>query len=54
MIYCVNGLMGWCAGDTPGDHLKRCPQTTLLDFRYTNEKLIGIAAALVSDFAIMH
>ncbi len=47
-------LMGWYAGNIPGDHLKRCPQTTLLNLKYKGDKLIGSAAALASDSAKMH
>jgi len=46
----TNGhLMGWYAGNIPGEHLLRCPQTTLLNLEYRNGKLIGTAAALASS-----
>ena len=46
----TNGhLMGWYAENIPGEHLLRCPQTTLLNLEYRNGKLIGTAAALASS-----
>jgi CubicO group peptidase (beta-lactamase class C family) len=47
-------LMGWYAGDIPGEHLLRCPQTTLLNLKYKNGKLIGTASALASHSSWMH
>lgn len=47
-------LMGWYAGNIPGEHLLRCPQTTLLNLEYKNGKLIGTAAALASNSSRMH
>lgn len=46
----TNGhLLGWYAGNIPGEHLLRCPQTTMLDLEYKNGKLIGTAAVLASS-----
>ena len=51
----TNGhLKGWYAGNIPGEHLLRCPQTTLLNLEYRNGKLIGTAAALASNSSRMH
>ena len=47
-------LMGWYAGNIPGEHLLRCPQTTRLNLEYRNGKLIGTAAALASHPSRMH
>ena len=47
-------LKGWYAGDIPGEHLLRCPQTTMLNLEYRNGKLIGTAAALASNSSRMH
>jgi len=47
-------LMGWYAGNIPGKHLIRCPQTTLLNLEYKNEKLVGIAVALASNSSRMY
>ncbi len=47
-------LMGWYAEDIPGEHLLRCPQTTLLNLEYKNGKLIGTAVALASHSSRMH
>ena len=47
-------FMGWYAGDIPGEHLLRCPQTTLLNLKYEKGKLIGTAAALASNPSIMY
>ena len=42
-------LMGWYAGNIPGEHLLRCTQTTILDLEYKNGKLIGTAVAIGSS-----
>jgi len=47
-------LMGWYAGNIPGEHLLRCPQTTLLNLKYRNGKLIGTAVALASNSSRMY
>lgn len=47
-------FMGWYAGDIPGDHLLKCPQTTLLNLKYQYDKLVGTAVALASNPSIMH
>lgn len=47
-------FMGWYAGDIPGEHLFRCPQTTLLNLKYEDGKLIGTATALASNPSKMY
>jgi CubicO group peptidase (beta-lactamase class C family) len=47
-------LMGWYAENIPGEHLLRCPQTTLLNLKYRNGKLIGTATALASNPSRMY
>ena len=47
-------LMGWYAGEIPGEHLLRCPQTTMLNLDYKNGKLLGTAVALASNPNRMH
>ena len=42
-------LMGWYAGDIPGEHLLRCPQITVLNLEYRTGKLIGTAVAMASS-----
>lgn len=47
-------IRGWYNENIPGEHLLRCPQTTLLNLEYKNGKLIGTAVAMASNPSRMH
>lgn len=53
-VFTNRHLKGWFVGNIPGEHLLRCPQTTLLDLEYKNGKLIGTASAIASNSSRMY